>query len=413
MKYSWGVKEKKRRYIEVWLFFLMLFSVNFFELLPITRVIGPNGSFTFCMLTLFLCFTFNRRAWISESGRWLKPFWWLLIGVLLSFIPAYLYYGQSPVQSFFTYRRMIQIVAFPIFIAIRPSEREFRTALYAFSILYLVSALFVTFSAPDWVELGENEQLVEEGDYVHSLEGIRILSLAFIFAFSKLMREYSRKNLVWTLFLFAVLYLIQNRTSLLAVIFIAGYAVVSMKASARKLIIITVVAVTLVLMFVYTAGQWGHLYQKTVEQILNPDYNRNKALAYMFAHRQWPRMLFGDGFISANVSDVIPVLQDQGIFFSDVGLVGTWNQFGFITVGVILVMVFKAFTRKKSFLVRACAIYLLAGSLTMSYFALGESLLWLSIYLYIYYSDGLPSFAERPSRKRFTGWSARSFHPAV
>lgn len=386
----------------------MLFSVNFFELIPITSVVGPNGSFTFCLLTLFFCFTFNREAWIRDSKDWLKPFWWFLFGVFLSFFPAQIYYGQGLIQSFFTYRRMFQFAAFPIFIAIRPSERELRSALYAFSIVYLVSVFFVTFFAPDWVELKEHVQLVEEGDYVHSLEGIRILSLAFIFAFSRLVRGYSFHNLAWVLFLFGVLFLIQNRTSLLAVIFIVGYAILSMKASARKLIIISVVGATLLLMFVYTAGQWGHLYQVTIEQILDPDYNRNKALSYMFSHRNLFRYLFGDGFISANVSSIIPTLQESGIFFSDVGLVGMWNQFGVITTGTIIVMTVKAFTRKKSFLVKACALYTVTGALTMSYFAISESLLWLSIYLYVYYSDGLPSFSERMVRKGFTGWSRKS-----
>ena len=387
----------------------MLFSVNFFELLPITRVIGPNGSFTFCLLTLFFCFTFNREARIRDSKGWLAPFWWFLAGVFLSVFPAYYYYGQGLVQSFFTYRRMFQFAAFPIFIAIRPTERELRSSLYAFSVVYLIAVLFVTFLSPDWVELKDNMELVEEGDFVHSLEGIRILSLAFIFSFARLVREYSFRNLAWSLFLFGILFLVQNRTSLLAVIFIAAYAILSMKASARKLIIISVVGVTLLLMFVYTAGQWGHLYQETVEQILNPDYNRNKALTYMFGHREWPRYLFGDGFISSNVSSIIPTLQESGIFFSDVGLAGMWNQFGVITVGTILVMTFKAFSRKKSLLVKACAIYTLTGILTMSYFAIGESLLWLSLYLYIYYSDALPSFRDRTVRKRFTGWSPRSF----
>lgn len=409
MKYSWGVKEKKRRYIEVWLFFLMLFSVNFFGLSPITSVIGPNGSFTFCLLTLFFCFTFNREAWIRDSKDWLKPFWWFLFGVFLSIFPALVYYGQSPVQSFFTYRRMFQFVAFPIFIAIRPSEREFRTALYAFSVVNLCCVLLVTFVKPDWVELREHMDLVEEGDYVHALGGIRLLSLAFIFAFSKLIREYSFKTLFWSLFLFGILFLIQNRTSLLAIICIVFYAVYSMKASPRKLILMSAIAIVFLLMVVYLAGQWGHLYQETIDQIMNPEYNRNKAYAYMFSHRQWPRYLFGDGFISANVSDIIPILQEQGIFFSDVGLIGTWNQFGVITVVTVIVMVVKAFTRKKSFMVRSCAIYILVGTFTMSYFALGESLLWLSTYLYLYYSDGLPSFVEQPSRKRFIGWSPSSF----
>ena len=60
----------------------------------------------------------------------------------------------------------------------------------------------------------------------------------------------------------------------------------------------------------------------------------------------------------------------------------------------VLIMSVTAFTRHKSFLVRACAIYLLVGAPTMSYFGIGESLLWLSVYLYTYYSDGSLSFDE-------------------
>lgn len=402
MKYSWGVQKKRRRYIEVWIFFLLLFSVSFFELTPVMNVIGPNGSFTFCLLTLFFCFTFNRRAWIRDSKEWLYPFWWFLIGVVLSFIPAYYYYGQSPVQSFFTYRRFFQFVAFPIFIAIRPTEREFRTALYAYAVIYLSSVLFVTFLAPEWVVANEHTEFVEEGDFVHSLGGIRLLSLAFIFAFYRLVREYTWKNLFWTLFLFGILFLIQNRTSLIAVVFIAGYALVSMKDSPQKLFIILIVSLTLLLVILYSAGQLEHLYRQTVEQILNPEYNRNKALVYMFSKRQWMRYLLGDGFISANVSSIVPDLQERGIFFSDVGLAAMWNQYGVITVGTILVMTINAFTRKKSFLVKSCAIYTLTGTLTMSYFGISESLVWLAIYLYLYYSDGLPRFSDTPVKKRFS-----------
>ena len=402
MTYSWGVQKNRRRFIEVWLFFLLLFSVSFFELTPILNLIGPNGSFTFCLLTLFFCFTFNRRAWIRDSKEWLHPFWWFIIGVVLSFIPAYYYYGQSPVQSFFTYRRFFQFVAFPIFIAIRPSEREFRTALCAYAVIYLCSVLFVTFLAPGWVVVNEHTEFVDEGDFVHSLGGIRLLSLAFIFAFYRLIQEFSWKYLFWVLFLFGILFLIQNRTSLIAVIFIVGYALASMKASPRKLVIIIIVSLALLLMILYTASQWEHLYRLTVEQILNPDYNRNKALVYMFSKRQWMRDLLGDGFISANVSNLVPNLQENGIFFSDVGLAATWNQYGVITVGTILIMTINAFIRKKSFLVKSCAIYTLTGTLTMSYFGISESLVWLAIYLYLYYSDGHPRFSDTPSKKRFT-----------
>jgi len=175
-----------------------------------------------------------------------------------------------------------------------------------------------------------------------------------------------------------------------------------MKASVRKIMLVTVIGLVVLLMFVYTSGQWGHLYQQTIEEIFNPDYNRNKAYLYMFASREWPRYLLGDGFISANVSGIIRTLQESGIFFSDVGFVGMWYQFGVIPVLTVLVMCIKAFAKSKSFLVKACSIYILIGIPTMSYFAIGESLLWLSVFLYVFYSDQLPSFFQ-PVRRKVVG----------
>jgi hypothetical protein len=73
----------------------------------------------------------------------------------------------------------------------------------------------------------------------------------------------------------------------------------------------------------------------------------------------------------------------------------------------------KGFFGRKSFLVKAAAIYILVGIPTMSYFALGETLLWLSIYLYIYYSDGLPSFRDDYVTLKSVGWSGRRFRYLV
>lgn len=401
---SWGVQRKKRDYIEVWVFLLLLFSVNFFDLLPITRVIGPNGPFTFYLISLFLVFTFHRRAWIRDSARWLIPFWWFLLGIVLSYVPALLNYGQSFTQSFFTNRRIFEFTAFPILIALRPTERELRTSLYAFSVVYLFFTLFVTFLAQDWVYVPAEASFVEEGDFVHNLSGVRHVSLAFIFAFQRMIKDSTRSNIAWPLFLFAILFLVQNRTSLIAVILMAGFVVYSMKMSARKLIIIVVIVVTIVLMAVYTSGQWGQLYQMTVSQVLNPEYNRNKALTYMFSTRDPLRYLLGEGFISANVNPIILTLQESGIYHSDVGLVGLWHMYGIIPVAVILVMTIKGLSRKKSFAVRAAAIYILTGTLTLSFFAFGETLLWLSIFLYMYYVDGDPAYVDNRVTKRNFSW---------
>lgn len=409
-KVSWGVRQKKRSYIEIWIFFLLIFSVNFFDLLPISRVIGPNGPFTFYLLSLFLVFTFYRRAWIRDSIDWLKPFWWFYFGVFLSFIPALLYYNQSFIQSFFTNRRLFELVAFPILIALRPSEKELRIALYSFSVVFLLVTLIVTFLAPEWVFFDEKHPFLEEGDYVHVLPGIRHVSLAFIFALQRVIRDNNSHNMGWALFLFGILFLVLNRTSLFAAMVIVMFVIFSMKMSAQKLILLVVIAVTLLLFGVYTSGQWGSLYQMTVDQLTNPEYNRIKALLYMFSTREPLRYLLGDGFISANVNPIILVLQESGIYHSDVGFVGLWHMYGVIPVLTVLVMTLKGLlNRRKSFLVRASSIYILAGALTLSFFAFGETLLWLSIYLYMYYSDGELTFNDRTVTKTYVGWAGKKF----
>ena len=173
----------------MWVFLLLVCSVNFFDIVPITRLIGINGPFAFYLLSLFLMFTFNRKALIGESMQWLVPLWWFLFGVVLSFIPAQIYYGQSFLQSFFTYRRFFELSAFPILIALRPNEKELRTSLYAFAVLYLLLCLIVTFIAPSLIVIPDKRKLVEDGDYIHVLAGIRHVFLAFVFALNRAVRQ--------------------------------------------------------------------------------------------------------------------------------------------------------------------------------------------------------------------------------
>lgn len=250
---------------------------------------------------------------------------------------------------------------------------------------------------------------MEENDYIHALSGIRHVALAFIFAMQRVIKDNNTKNMSWALFEFFLLFLIQNRTSLIAAIAIILFLFLKMKMSPQKLLLIAVGTIAILFMIMYTAGQWESLYEETVEQVLNPEYNRNKAYVYMFSHRYLLQYLFGTGYISANVNPLIYMLQESGIFHSDVGLVGMWHQYGIIPVVVILVMTLKGLFGQKSFLVKACAIYVIVGIPTMSYFALGETLLWLSIYLYCYYSDGLPLFRDDTVSAKLISWTTRKY----
>ena len=72
-------------------------------------------------------------------------------------------------------------------------------------------------------------------------------------------------------------------------------------------------------------------------------------------------------------------------------------------------MTVKGLAEKKSFLVKASALYIIVGIPTLSFFGIGESILWLSIYLYVYYSDNLPVFRDDTVTVRKVGWGGTRY----
>ena len=412
-EYNWGVVKKKRRIIDVWLCVLMILSVNFFELRPITRIFGVDGGFTFYLITLFILFTFYRRKHIRDYLPWLKPFWWFLAGILLSFIPALLYYGQGIGRSFLTNRHMLYFCAFPVFIAIRPTEREIRSALYYFSIIYLIVVLVVSFVDTSLVPLPEYSSFLEDaGDYVFTVQGFRYVVLGLIMALDRLMDRFNYRNLFWAFLQFGIIFLVQNRTAILVAVAVSLFAVWDMKMSARKLLMMAVIIAAGLFLIAMTASQWGLLYDETMTQLSDPDYNRTKAMGYMFAHRDgFIRYILGDGFISGHVDNILQRLGAEGIFHSDVGLFGMWHQYGLIPVITIIVACIKGLAARKSFISKSVAIYIILGAATLSYFGLAETLTLLAFFLYMYNTDRVGELHDNaydPVRKKANWGQFRS-----
>ena len=76
-----------------------------------------------------------------------------------------------------------------------------------------------------------------------------------------------------------------------------------------------------------------------------------------------------------------------GVYNSDVGFVGYWNQFGLIPILVFLLMLIPAaLGRHNSHFIRCWAIQILVCSLTISYWG-GIYVLYISLFYYLYYVD--------------------------
>ena len=379
-----------RVHVSMDILLLILVSIAFFDLKPFQPVFKGNGTFTFYMLTLAFVYIrnlgFRIRFGIFPK---LKPFWWILAGMFISFIPAYLYYGQHLYHSLVVYRQLAGYLVYPVLLSIQPTKVELKRALYVFSALYLLTLVWTTLFHPDWVLIAENEEFLEEGDLVHRLPGDQFLVPALIFALDDFRYK---KNKIRYAFLsgliFLDIFLIQSRTILIgAVVVVIMVAILDKKASRRLLaevfMIIFLSAFVLVSFRFLLA-----LFNETVAQLTDPDYNRVKAFNYFISGvNGWPSYLWGNGFISGNVHPIMQQLQKEGIYNSDLGLVGMWNQFGLIPSLTVLVYVFRGLSKYHSFVIRANAMNILLGAMTISYFFDVRYSLWLCLYFYLFYSD--------------------------
>ena len=390
MPYADYLKKKGPRIgMSIDLLILFLISVHMFYLKPFAPLFGGEGTFTYFLLMLAYLYIrylgFSVRFGIAKK---MIPLLWITIGIVLSFVPAYVFYGQHIYYSFIAYRHFLCLLALPILFSIRPSRTEIKRALYAFSVIFLFLTVYVTFVMPSWVEVLDGHLFIDEGELVHVLPGPHFVMLAFIFALEDFRRKMDVNYFLRAAFFFLILILVQNRTLLIcsmAVIVLAALFNKSAKTRIAAEVLLLMVGIALV---VLGNRYFLALWNETVYQLNNPDYNRVRAFMYFTSVKNGPLSFFlGNGFISGRVNPIMQNLMKEGIYNSDLGLIGMWHQFGLIPVITILVIEIRGLSRKHSFLVRACSLFMLLCSMTIAYFVDSEFIIWLCLHLYLYGSD--------------------------
>ena len=396
-------KGQPRINVTIDILILIIISIGFFDFIPFAPVFGGNGTFTLYMLALAVIYIRNLGFQIRYGiFPKLKPLWWILAGILISFIPAYLYYGQHLYHSLVVYRVFSAYLVYPVLLSIRPTDVEIKRALYSFSIIYFLALLWGTFVQPGWVVVSEGVEFIEQGDIVRRLPGDQFLIPALIYALNDFR---DRKNkLKWgalSLFIFFVIFLIQSRTILVSALAVIVLVVLFDKKASRRLaaevIMVFFFIVFIVVAFSFVSG----LFEETMGQLSDPDYNRVKSFNYFVSGvNGWASYFWGNGFISGHVSAVVEQLQLEGIFHSDLGLLGFWHQFGIIPALTILVYVIRGLSKNHSYVVRANALNILMGALTISYFLTPRYSLWLCLYFYLFYSDAEYYQAKKRDERR-------------
>ena len=387
MKYKGPSKRRNSLCIE--LLFLMLVSSRFFDLIAFEPVLVGGGQIFLLLGTMAVIYMsqlgFQLRTGILKK---MKTVYWILSGVFLYFIAAYRYYGQPFYLSFVVNRQFFSLLVFPLLLAVRPTYKELKWALYAFSLICAVTTFYTSFVDQTLVPTREYMPYIEEGDFVHTLSGLHFILIAFIFSLYEFRNRRTVKQFMPVLLLFLFIFIARNRSFLISAFFIVVLSVLSNRSARSRLYAVTLLLIAASMIAVVLFNTITALYTETMEQLSNPEYNRIKAILYVFSLPNGKAsILLGNGFISGNFNSIVSDLNKDGIFYSDIGLIGLWHVYGLLPVGAILADVIRGLSRNHSLEVRGNALLILTCSPTISYFATVETLTWLCFYLYLLHSD--------------------------
>lgn len=384
----------------VYIFVLLLLSVNLWNLNFLSSFLTPDIQLALILLWLaFGILVYRKNHFNAEWERYARPVLFILLGVFLSFLPARVYYGQGLMTSAIAARKMYILAALPCLLYIRPGMKDIKHACYWFSYCYLVVTLLdsltpwdVTATKANWGSdpVSARHAYIEKPDFVHRLDGMEFLGMAFIFSLNDLSHKRDTSRFLNTFALLAFMFLIQNRTILLASAIVFVFFILQYKG--RKQLLWIGFGLFLAVFIALTWEQWAGLFQETQEQLGSDDYNRVAAVTYFVteACSSWWCYILGNGFLSAKATSHMQDMMELGIYNSDVGFIGLWNQFGIIPIIVLFYCVFRALFQKNiCFTVRANALFILACSATHAYFGLVNTVVWLCLFLYMYAFDDM------------------------
>ncbi len=391
---------------KLYLLVLIFLTVNFFDIQPFGRLFAMfSGTFGLAIIAFWMLIGFYIYKEDSDhtlcNNLYLKQLKWIFIGIFLSMIPAYVFYGQSLIQSVICYRVQYFWMFILLLLYIKPTTSEIITPLLRFSILFVLLALVRSYSIfPDLFYLSEqtkdmlyrNPQMVGE-DMVFGA-GIGLILIPTYYYTERLRNDFNIHNLIVVLLFLISLIILQNRSSLFIALIIITYSFLSTKAKYKVPFLFFSAFISFVVLF-FSYSLLDSLVDETITQLNDEDYNRVKAFNYFLfeANKNPITLIFGNGFLSAYSTSQMQDLMELGIFNADVGFLGYWNQFGIIPIFAFFYsIIYTLRSKKHTFFVKAVGFHILACSLTISYFGFIENILWYSIFYYFvvyqkYYHD--------------------------
>lgn len=371
---------KKKIYLVI-LYILFLDGMNLSPL----AIIGADGFLILIFLFLFFGkHIYSKTKAIKISKGYYRCIYWILTGIFLSMISAKMYYNQSISQSILSYRTQYLMLTPLFLVKMRFTEKDFIDSLYIFSWIY-TGFYILRAIIPSLFVLPENYDPTQST----SFSGYALLTIPLYYTLQSIIQQINLKKISYAFFLIAIIFLQENRSTLFPVIVLSGLMLLKIKSKFKIPLIILLSIIIAVLLFqIWDTIQ--DLIDQTQRELNDPQYNRNKAFTYfieIFSPNLWCT-IFGNGFLSFHSTPIMQLLMEQGIYNSDLGFIGYWNQFGVIPIIVFLGTYLTAiFSKKIPLYIKAIAIQTLICGLTISYFGSRNHMIFFIVFYYLFFLE--------------------------
>ena len=372
----------------IYLLLLACLFVKFWNIIPFGNITQDTQLVCILLYLVFGCFFFKKRKFVVPyKYRYLK---WIYAGILLSMLPAYLFYDQPFFQSIITYRVNILLLTIVTLFRISPKLEDIIQALFYFSILMLLVEIIMPLY-PSLFIISEKklDYAYATGDMssLKAIAGIGYVCIPMFYYLQKIKENFSFNTFLRIIVLFAVFLLAENRSNLFPVILFTLYTFLHVRSKHKPVIICGLLLVCAVF-FIYQIELFLGLYEESITQINDSDYNRNKAYFY-YLFSACPNFLcyiLGNGRISIHHNPMVANLMEEGIYNTDVGFIGYWNEFGLIPVICMFIMFYNILRTKTSpYFMKLIVLHIILGGLTVSYFGSDVKIFQFVVFYYLFF----------------------------
>jgi hypothetical protein len=317
----------------------------------------------------------------------------ILILLLLSTITPYLNFNQPIFRTVIALRKEFLILYVIIFLRLQPSVEEILKSLKLLSFLSIISFILVIQFPSLYVTREKLYLFIQNNETDLSIiipPGFDFAVLYFFFVLQQILEKPTYKDIINSLVFIGFIFLVQNRSTLIGVAPFILYVFYKARFRFKYLYWGLFLALSVFYYFYFAAELW----EESVTQIDNSDYNRWQALSFFLV--EWKQtiysVIFGNSapaFGSKYLSIVEYATETRLAFISDIGLLGTYFQYGIAMLLVIYRFVFKAlFSKYSPVFLKFYAFWILIVP-TIHSFGLGANsytIKWsIFFYLVIYY----------------------------